>query len=158
MSPSARGSRAGKRRPASRGTTSRRPPVSATMHAQPLAIDSSATRPNGSDPVGIIDRSGLGRARHNEQGGNPAEGVQDFVPEPAHERAVAHEPESLGLLDELALVRAAAGDEEAHAAEALDDAVGPAERVERELEALLVDEAADEQHEALAGSGELRAQ
>ena len=33
---------------ASSGTTSRRPPVSATMHGQPEAIASSATRPNGS--------------------------------------------------------------------------------------------------------------
>jgi hypothetical protein len=30
------------------GTTSRRPPVSATMHGQPDAIASSATSPNGS--------------------------------------------------------------------------------------------------------------
>ena len=48
-SASASGSRARKRRPAPfSGTTSRRPPVSATMQGQPEAIDSSATRPNGS--------------------------------------------------------------------------------------------------------------
>ena len=39
-----------KRRPTRRprGTTSRRPPVSATIVGQPLAIASSATSPNGS--------------------------------------------------------------------------------------------------------------
>ena len=48
-SASASGSWARKRRPASScGTTSRRPPVSATMQGQPEAIASSATRPNGS--------------------------------------------------------------------------------------------------------------
>ena len=43
------GSRDSKRRPTcSFGTTSRSPPVSATMHGQPDAIASSATSPNGS--------------------------------------------------------------------------------------------------------------
>ena len=47
--PARSGSRARKRSPASScGTTSRRPPVSATMHGQPEAIASSATSPNGS--------------------------------------------------------------------------------------------------------------
>jgi hypothetical protein len=42
-----RGSREPKRRPTSAfDTTSRSPPASATMHGQPLAIASSATRPN----------------------------------------------------------------------------------------------------------------
>ncbi len=43
------GSRERKRSPTSSfGTTSRRPPVSATIVGQPEAIASSATRPNGS--------------------------------------------------------------------------------------------------------------
>ena len=36
--------------------------------------------------------------------------------------------------------------------------ITPGQRVERELEALLVDEPADEQHELLVGRGEARAQ
>jgi hypothetical protein len=46
-------------------------------------------------------------------------------------------------------VRARAGDEEAHAVRARDD---PRQRVERDLKALLVDEAPDEQDELLVGS------
>ena len=56
---------------------------------------------------------------------------------------------------QLRLVRARAGDEEAHPPGAPDDL---RQRVERELKALLVDEPADEQHEALVGRGEARAQ
>ena len=41
------------------GTTSRSPPVSATMHGQPEAIASSATSPNGSYSDGITHRSDI---------------------------------------------------------------------------------------------------
>ncbi len=64
------------------------------------------------------------------------------------------EAEARGLGPELGLVRSGARDEEAHAADAADDA---RERLERELEALLVDEPAREQHEPLVGGGVLGA-
>ena len=57
-----------------------------------------------------------------------------------------HQPEPLGLLLELGLGGAGAGDQEAHVAEPLDQA---RQGVEREVEALLVDEPADEQDQPL---------
>ena len=68
---------------------------------------------------------------------------------------MALEPQAPRLRLELGLVGARAGDEEAHAVQARDD---PRQRVERDLEALLVDEAADEQHELLGRVGEARPQ
>ena len=41
------------------GTISRSPPVSATMHGQPEAIASSATRPKGSYSDGTTVRSAM---------------------------------------------------------------------------------------------------
>ena len=68
------------------------------------------------------------------------------------------EAEAARLVLELPLVRARASDQEAHATDARDHAVGPGQRLERVLEALLVDEPADEQDELLLGRGELRAE
>ena len=67
----------------------------------------------------------------------------------------ARQPEPPRLALELGLGGAGAGDDEAHVAEPADHR---RERVEREVEALLVDEPADEQHEPLVGRGEARAQ
>ncbi len=64
------------------------------------------------------------------------------------------EPEGAGLFLEFVLVGAGAGDDEPHVAEVLDD---PRQRLERELEALLVDEPAGEDDELLVGGCELRA-
>ena len=61
---------------------------------------------------------------------------------------MAGETELPGLSLELALGRARAGDDEANAAAPANDR---GERVEREVEALLVHEAADQQHEQLVG-------
>ena len=66
------------------------------------------------------------------------------------------QPELVGLAPQLLLVRAGAGDEEA--ASRAPRAITPGHRLERELEALLVDEAADQQHELLVRRGELGAQ
>src|SRR6476661_7797336 len=70
---------------------------------------------------------------------------------PAQERSVAVQAHPLGLRLELLLVRARAGDEEAHVADALDHA---RQGVEGDLEALLVDQAPDQQHELLRRAGE----
>ena len=61
------------------------------------------------------------------------------------------EPELRGLLAQLLLGGARAGDDEAHVPEPLDQA---GQRLERQLEALLVDEPAHEQHQPLVGLGE----
>ena len=65
------------------------------------------------------------------------------------------EAEARGVGPERRLVRPRARDEEADAADPADDA---RERLERELEALLVDEPAGEQHEPLVGGGVLGAE
>ena len=64
-------------------------------------------------------------------------------------------PSSSAWRAQLGLVGARAGDQEAGARDGLDQ---PRHRLERELEALLVDEPADQQHELLVGRGELGAQ
>ncbi len=66
-----------------------------------------------------------------------------------------HQAELLGLALQLRLVGAGAGDQEARPGGLLDH---PRHRLERELEALLVDEPADQQDQLLVGLGELRAQ
>ena len=63
-----------------------------------------------------------------------------------------HQAQLLGLPVQLGLVGAGAGDQEAGARRLLDH---PRHRLERQLEALLVDEAADQQDELLVGGGEL---
>ena len=68
---------------------------------------------------------------------------------------VPGEAELLRLRLQLALGGAGPGDEEAHAAGPLDQL---RHRLEREVEALLVDEPADHQHELLVRRRELRAQ
>ena len=65
------------------------------------------------------------------------------------------QPELGRLLAQLALGGARARHDEAHVADPLDQ---PRERLERELEALLVDEPADQQHELLVLLGEAPAQ
>ena len=64
-------------------------------------------------------------------------------------------PSSAGLFAQLLLRGARAGDDEAHVAQALDQ---PGQGLERQLEALLVDEPAHQQDEPLVGRGEARAQ
>jgi hypothetical protein len=81
--------------------------------------------------------------------------VQDVVADPAQERAVLVQPELGRLLAQLVLGRARPRDDEAHVAQALDQA---GQGLERELEALLVDEPADQQHELVARLGVARAQ
>jgi hypothetical protein len=81
--------------------------------------------------------------------------MQDLVARPADERPVRLEAERARLRLELRLGRAGPGDDEAHAAEPLDQ---PRHGLEREVEALLVDQPADEQHELLVGRREARAQ
>jgi hypothetical protein len=78
--------------------------------------------------------------------------VQHVVADPAEERAVLPQaqPARLGL--QFRLVRAAAGDQEADVSDPLDHA---RQRVQRQLEALLVDQPADQQHELLVRLGEL---
>ena len=66
-----------------------------------------------------------------------------------------HEPQAPGLGLQLLLGGAGAGDDETHVAEAADRL---GERVERQMEALLVDEPAHEQDQALVRRGVLRAQ
>ena len=68
---------------------------------------------------------------------------------------MALEAQAPRLRLELGLVGARAGHQEAHAVQARDD---PRQRVERDLEALLVDQAPDEEHELLGRVGEARPQ
>jgi hypothetical protein len=72
--------------------------------------------------------------------------VEDVVADPAEEGAVLQQAELRRLSPKLLLVRARSGDEEAHAVELADH---PGKRLERDLEALLVDEPPDEQDELL---------
>ena len=65
------------------------------------------------------------------------------------------QPQPLGLRLQLGLMRAAAGDQEAHVLDLLDHA---GQRVERQLEALLVDQPPDQQHELLVRRRELAPQ
>ena len=98
---------------------------------------------------GLVDR------RHHGQVGDPVERVQDVVADPAEEGAVLHQAQVVRLLAQLGLVGAGSGDQEARARRLLDH---PRHRLEGELEALLVDEAADQQDEPLVGGRELGAQ
>ena len=66
-----------------------------------------------------------------------------------------HQPEPLRLRAQLGFGRPGAGHEEAHPAQAADQ---PRQRVERQVEPLLVDQPADQQHEPLVGRGEAGAQ
>jgi hypothetical protein len=65
------------------------------------------------------------------------------------------EAQVAGLGAQLLLVRAGAGDDEAHVPDPLDQ---PRQRLERELEALLVDEPADEQDQLLVRLSEAHAE
>src|SRR3954468_24639618 len=86
----------------------------------------------------------LVQRRHDAQVGDPVERVQQVVADPPEEVPVRVEPEPSRLRLELGAVRARAGDEEPHAPDAADHA---GQRVERDLEALLVDAPAGEQDE-----------
>ncbi len=134
-----------KRSPTSRlGTTSRRPPVSATMHGHPRSH-----RLQRDEAERLVDR------RHHREVGDPVERVQYVVADPPKERAVLVEPEPAGLGTELRLVGARSGDDEAHVAQPADQA---GKRVERELKALLVDQPAHQQDQPLVGRREAGAQ
>jgi hypothetical protein len=97
----------------------------------------------------------LVQRRHDAEVGDPVQRVQEVVADPAEERAVRVEAEPPRLRLELRAVRPRAGDEEPHAPDPPDHA---GQRVERDLEALLVHEPAGEQHEPLVGRRMLRAQ
>ena len=96
-------------------------------------------------PEGLVDRG------HHAQVADAVQRVQHVVPDPAEEGAVLREPQARGLAAQLGLVGPAAGHQEADLADALDHA---GEGIEGELEALLVDEPAHQQHEPLLGLGE----
>ena len=81
--------------------------------------------------------------------------MQYVVADPADERPVLHQPELLGLAAEFLLVCAGAGDDEAGLRQALDDL---GQRLECELEALLVDQPTDEEDQGLVWLCELGAQ
>src|SRR5258708_38507680 len=81
--------------------------------------------------------------------------MRHVVADPTEEGPVPAEAEPLSLRLELALVRAAAGYEEAHIPDLLDHA---GKRVERELESLLVHQPTDQEHELLVRRGELPTQ
>ena len=81
--------------------------------------------------------------------------MQDVVADPADEGAVVVEAQVVRLIAQLGLGRPGAGHDEAHVADALDQ---PGQRLERELEALLVDEPAHQQHEQLVAVREAGAQ
>ena len=87
--------------------------------------------------------------------GDRIERMQDVVVDPADKSAVLEQAELRGLLFQLLLVRARASDHEARAGQPLDQL---RHRLEGVLEALLVDEAADQQHELLLRGGELAPQ
>ena len=78
----------------------------------------------GDDPEGLV------QARHDAQVGDPVQRVQDVVADPAQEGAVLHQAELASLPAQLGLVRARAGDQEAHVPEPLDDA-GRGHRADR---------------------------
>ena len=81
---------------------------------------------------------------HHREVGDPVERVQHVVADPAEEGAVGVEAQLGGLLAQVGLGGARAGDHEAHVAQPLDHA---RQRLERELEALLVDQPAHQQHQ-----------
>ena len=83
------------------------------------------------------------------------ERVQHVVADPAQEDAVVVEPELGGLALEVGLGGPGAGHDEAHVPEPLDHA---RERLERQLETLLVNQPPDQQHEPLIGLCEARAE
>ena len=93
--------------------------------------------------------------RHHGEVGDAVQRVEHVVADPADEAAVLVETQARGLLAQLAVGGAGPRDEEAHVAAPLDHA---GERIEGDLEALLVDEPADEQHEALVRLGERRSE
>jgi hypothetical protein len=81
--------------------------------------------------------------------------VQHVVADPSQERSLGVDAEPARLRTQRPLVGPRPRDQEAHVAEPLDQ---PGKRVERQLEALLVHQPADQQQQALVGSGELGAQ
>ena len=93
--------------------------------------------------------------RHDADVGDRVERMQDVVADPAHERAVLHQAQILRLTAELLLVRARSGHDEPGVRKTLDDL---RQRLQRKLEALLVDQPADEQDQALVLTGELGAE
>ena len=106
-------------------------------------------RLEGDEPERLVDR------RDHADVGDPVERVEDVVADPTEEGAVVHQPERRRLFVQLLLVGSRAGDQEARPRDRLDQA---RHRLERELEALLVDEPADQQHEPLVRGGELSAE
>ncbi len=129
----------------------------ARAEAQPDALAPGDDLPQ---PAGVGDEAGTARRhrlerheperlvqrRDHAEVGDRVERVQHRVVDPAEEVAVAREAELARLRFEVALGGPRAGDEEAHVAEPLDHA---RQRVEREVEALLVHQPPHQQHETL---------
>lgn len=86
------------------------------------------------------------RAERRCRDRDSVERVEHVVADPAQEGPLAVQTQAPGLPAQLRLGGAGAGDHEAHPAELFDHR---RERVEREVEALLVHESPDQQHEPL---------
>jgi hypothetical protein len=94
---------------------------------------------------GLVDR------RHHAQVGDPVERVQDVVAGPADECAVLHQAELPRLGAQLRLRHPRARHDEADGAHPVDE---HAQRVERQVKALLVHQPSDQQDELLVRRGE----